>query len=1319
MITSAIITAFFGTSIFGNYNNFYKWLTNNDSKKLIDQLTILFYNSFQNTIRKHQNSTSISHLLRLEKKKIIAFFEVEVEQDITFQELLSENMLTRFYEVLNDIIEDEVYKKSIEPDLAKELIKKSLLSFHEEVYRLLSEKQGIYIILQNIFAINEGFDELINRVEKQNNRFLLRIDDNKKEIIENANNNTAILQNLVSQLVSDNIRKEAKNVIIPIVKDRYEEAVESLEKFDYNTAINSLKKVLQYVEENDLEDNPMLFKALTNIAYCYEKLEKREDAANALIEALQYDPNNPKALLQGYFAYGIIQNINEQENIKNKIIHDHPETPEYLQLQLSLSDDSKEIEDVKNKIDANFQNSLELHYNLALAFYKKENIEAFREYMNKAISLNSKEANHLKLILAFNLSYPHVSRFYSYKKPKYSVQILNDLEEALSLYHEIWSQQEDFQFQKFHVKIPVNISTILFATDKCHEALQWIDKALVLESADFIRAHKIFYLKDIEKYDEALAECEKMNDITHQDMDYVFPIYVELLNNTGRVEEAIDIAYKFINECTSSTHHENVVYYLSQLLINNSKGDQAINIINKSIDEEKPNLRLLLARSKAFLSIAEEDIAMNELSSILVALNNQKEKKNEVLLCELGEYLFNLKRYEEVIPVLVLLNENEIEDYFLGILFDCYSFTEKHDEALALCERIRINRGVHLHLTKKEIMMLVSTRDYSTAIKISEEYLAIYTKDIDVRLRLCDLYIYSKKQDKALEIDLNFPLEKLNLFHIGFLVKNLVSLNQRQKAYLTIYELWKIKKSPELCEFILTSSLFLNMPKEDILIETISSPCAISLKYNDAEIEEDYIIIDNGKANFNNYKEIDSKHAWFEKLINKSINDEITITSPHPFPIEYRCKIVSIKRISQYIFLKAHDALATQFKGQSSTVAMKPKSPEIGVQQILKMATSLSNEGKYQERIENQNEILDRYCEYNIPIGGVQNTLGYPLMALWYSFSEDFKIGIKSSFGEKQEIINENNILKTSPNADFCVDITSILSLMHSGISKVLTQSLGKFHITQSLVDLIKEMLHKRESRFYVTQCIVRIPSLDDRNDLRHTISNERFSSFLDDLETIDQWVEEFCYPPEHTKLRLKIPNKKQKQMDFIFSETIFDSRLLSQEKDYILLTDCAINKFALWNEGVKSTQTATLFRYLRTSSENKEAYNHAVYSLIELNYRFIHFDVELLQFSIVENHRFSTILNYYLSPLYLQSENVFFIVYLMIKALWSGKSDTGLQSKRTIDILNFIENRVNTSKFYKQLTYRINAEGVNKYFPALKESIEKWWQIWCINNNK
>ena len=1183
-------------AVFGNVLNVANFISKITKQEAVNDIQSIFYNSFQIVLKERtqrEDSHDISFLLSLERKKVISFFEVEIENDPTFEELFSDGMLNRLSEELIKILDD--YPQWFNLELCKEIILDSLKKFHSTIFNQLSEKQGIYILLQKALKDSTTLNDLVLNVQNSHTKI-------EKEL-------SAINSKLDSLLTKNQHFSIAQKIINPIIKDLHLEANVLVEKKEFEKAIFKYEQALKLLEAQGNKNNKSYFNIHTNIGLCHQLNGAEDKAALCFIEAVKYDEENSTALFHAYLGHYELKNEEDCQKVEKEIFEKHKDSQEALLLKLFLSriDQTIELIAIEIEVKNRFPKSIELHYGIARAYIEKGNLSKYVVFMERAIQLSPPKETRLRIMLAANLSAPHCTYFSLHEKKQLSDEIRKDLDKAIELYEEVWEILKENSNRKYSSLVPMNISTIYATKNNFEMAIHWSEIGILSYSSDYYIGHKVLYLYLSNKMKEAFDCCLELKDILDPLSEQAFLIYLQLAFEVDKEKKsrAIELAYEFLKKNFYSEKYEIVEYTLAILLISDNRIDEAITFLNEQIERTPENSNLNIALSRAYFTMGAIEKANEKIDLVI-----QENLKSDLqILNELCQQLFHLNRFEDIIRILENENILDLDESLIGLLFDSYQNLEQLDKLLEKCELLRKSKGIHFHFSLKEFYILYENKNYPKALSLAQEYLEALPESVEMKFNITQLYLNLNLKKEAEKIDLNVPLEKLSFHQITFLIGLLFKLDRKPLIEELIYKLWKTQKSPEVCELLIQVSIEFNYSQEDLVLETISSPCVIALKNEESDVVKEYIFYDLASADFDNLKEINSENELFQKLDGKQVGDQISKSFPNTLLDDEYFKIVAIQKLSTFVFSKAFDSLANEYKGETNTLAFQSKTAEKGVEQVMNLTSKMG--GDFHERIEVKNIFLDNYCNYKFPLGGISNALGYPIIALWYSFSSDPKIGIKCFCDDPVELEFERSFLKKlkgQKNINYCIDPSSLLTLYNTQIMEFIFEHTGKLHMAQSTIDLIENMYKNRNSIMSQIGWQVRIENKENKS-IRHQMSEERFNNFWNALGEILNWIKKYCFTPEPAELRLGIPNETQMKIDRAIGESFHDSALISKQHGYILLTDdFQFKMYCQGDLGLPAISSFSLTKHIcEEHGDTKQimSFENFKAKLIDLNYHF------------------------------------------------------------------------------------------------------------------
>lgn len=1294
----------------------------------VSEIHNVFVSSFKSALKKAKNDVTISpyniaskqlqYLVSLNRNEIVAFLQDLERSGYTINQILSdETVLIQLYEVLDKLLLDK-HSNDINYDICSKILKETLKTFKQEIYTNISEKQGIYLVLKSI----EGNEDLLKALEAEITKEFGLISDKIDETVNEIKNHINESIEIPTLEFINELKLEA---IEPFFDELSEDINISITNHDYDSAIKKSEILLEKIEQNKINDPKLRTNIYHRLHLCYNRKEEFKKSSEYLIKCYKIMPENPQFIWKAAIEYQNLGNIDKSDELINKLIEEHQDSVELFLLKLYFTwNRRKELEFdldqlIEKELKAEFLSNVEVCFGIAKSYQAKRNLEQYKFYMFKALELKCEQSTFLKVRFAFNLSHQYLSKLSLIGHNIFDLKAIENLNIALKLYLESWEELKDSTSKIYWSKVLVNISAIYIALEDNEKAIKYIDDAISISKAryEYYFSQRAKILLKQGKKIESINEFAKIKNWDNINVTEDLLIYLPLLyssNTQINRDLALEIMKTKLQSLQQSKTHLHLSILYCEILLNKDEIKKADEIVRTIKNTYPINILILITESK--ILNYEDNIRANY--KIREAIDLAPSSNDVFHLLKLGQLLIDKERFEEAIYILELIPKTR-ENLFIiyqDLLFLYYSI-QRFDKALSTYKELREEYGLSKDFTTDEIDLLWRVGKYNESIKLLEEYYLIFPNDINVKLKLCRAYLAQRNVISAARVNLDLDITKYNINQFETLLDLLLRLNRRQEAINLIYQRWRIDKGKELCELIVVKfSLKLWATKEALKPETIMDNCVFYLSDRSKKRQE-YIVYNKDDADFESKFELNYSHELYSEVLGNKEGDIISRGINQFSGEEEFAKIEDIISTYQYVYIKAIGKLRNQYKNQSSIWISSYDSPEEGVEEITKFIEKSNNELEQINNKKTENELLDKYQNFHLPLGLLAFKFNTSPIALWYSFAFDENIGICASFHSKEELLQIQNFEKS--NKPICLDLTSILSLYYSDSSDHLVEYFGKFRMTQSTMDKFNEVYEI--SRYPISFNRLVIYNVNTPN-VRHKMNSKAYSLFFEDVDKILEWISNYCHEPEipDAKLRSGTITDEENSIKKYFGESFFDTLNLVKEKNYTLLSDdCVFRNICNSHYQITSIWSTALIISVRNKLEKKEKkalLNQAIVNLIKKNYKYFLPDEHTISFAVEDEENFNAALKMLSSP---YSHD--FLINLVLALLFSINSNDLLQnnvkSKRTNQLLDtFVEDK-NVTSVYIELKNRLSDNLLNLKDMTILERIDMWWSLWCVKS--
>jgi len=171
-------------------------------------------------------------------------------------------------------------------------------------------------------------------------------------------------------------------------------AKELLDNFKPIQALNYLEQLKKRIWDNAV---PIVkYRILTNIASAKLALNQEQEAAKLFLEALQYNPEDEKALCNTALGYLFLQNFEQAESYARKTLEKNPISERGYAILIQATANDRELDEIISLIPDHLRNSTEIASALAHLAIKRNNSLEAEKWLNTAVENDTQDLPDLK-----------------------------------------------------------------------------------------------------------------------------------------------------------------------------------------------------------------------------------------------------------------------------------------------------------------------------------------------------------------------------------------------------------------------------------------------------------------------------------------------------------------------------------------------------------------------------------------------------------------------------------------------------------------------------------------------------------------------------------------------------------------------------------------------------------------------------------------------------------------------------------------------------------------------------------------------------------
>ena len=1069
-----------------------------------------------------------------------------------------------------------------------------------------------------------------------------------------------------------------------------------LESFQNEEALEFLENLKAQIWQTA---NPIAkFRLLTNIGTAKFNQRKETEAANYYIEALQYNPENEKAILNcalGYFLLG------EKEKVRpliEKVLKLNPLNPHAFSFLIQSIDEP--LENLESMIPDSLKNDSEIAYAMSHQCRLQNNL--FQEINWLEIALENDNDNpELKAALATTLILIIQNNHHSIYTKQLDDNQKNNLNRAIQLLNEAWDSISNTSLKKYRLEWLINRSVAKkFLGDIIGSSLD-IEKVLEINPADIsIKKYKAILAyenKDIETAENILKEILTID----QNPDIIL-LLAKYQSDQKRYKEAINLLIKSIESNISFDNRE-VNELLVYCYIRDNNYEQA-DVILHSLRNNYPTDILILLDSAQLAKLQEnKDLALHYTKSAMNLLTN---KSSFIEIVRTADTLNELEQTDEAIKLYEKITDITLDTNLTRKLLYCYYHHGEMGRALYICQNLTAKYGPNKAITEMESAIYEEIGDLQNAKKVCNEYLKIFSDDLEIALRKAVVSLHLKDINAIDQF-----LEKINdvstfsLKQCILLAQLYAERNLHDKAIDLLYETRRKFYNDSEAHFAYISLFFQweNAITHLLTVDSIKENVAVCIQ-SETNKTEWYILENRDKIDFVR-KEISINHPFSERLFNKKINEEVIIKE-NPISTEIG-KIIEIKSKYIYALHESMESFEKLFPNTHNFYGIKIDTNNNGT--LPKEIQTLLDQAAEQKEL--VLEIESKYRQGHLTVGLYANLIGINAIDAWRTVIGNSKLGLKCCEGNRQENRLAIYILQKKPK--LIIDLISLMTLHGLGLQNVTTRIFGKFGIAQSTIDLLQYTVleHKGiKSRGFMTI------NKEGEEFVKNNISADQIKNNIEYFQILLNWIYENCDILPCTEA-LNINREFKKQLSEPLGQPFIDTMLIAKEPGYILFSDDQnLRIFAKNQFNIDGVWTQVVLSFCKSCNElNKNDYNQAIVKLICSNYYNIPVDDGVLieaarQANWFPKEPFISVLNI-LSENSLEIKSVLNVTCNFLYELWKTPILTQQRDILIFSVFDKITENRNRDQIFSELSSLIN----NKFLllPFAEEQITSLIKIW------
>lgn len=998
---------------------------------------------------------------------------------------------------------------------------------------------------------------------------LKEIKEDTSEILSYSQKNEEQQKNILTEM--EGIKASLNAQLQPLPGFLREiEAIEELKKTkNYAIAIERFEKIK--TEDWQKLSNVEKYKVTANIGLCYLSIQHITQAAAYLIEAVQYDLQNHKALAFAALGHAILKEPAQTNEFANRAIFLNPVSPYAYVALIMINEEKKDFDELLQLIPSDLLDNAEICFALGMALLRQDKYIESKEWFVKVLKQDEGVNFFLKGITAAVILKPFSDPFLLYSN---QLSELNKLEihKAIILLKEAWEEVEKTPSKEKGIWLLVNLSFAYRALNDLENAYYFLKLAMDNSGNEGNEGNlKWSYAVacfESNREEETITLLNQLIETGAIEDRFKAKLFLAEVHLKQRKFEKVALSLNLLLQ--SDLNYEILIGTRRMLVechIQSGKFDLAKSVCSDMLANDSESLHGYILLAKTYR--LENDLK-NATFNLDKALERITLEDTKIIWQQIADEYLDLGNLPKAINVLEKITNTLLYTRLTKNLLRCYYQAGEVKKALALCESLTGTYGPINFLTQLRCNIYNSIDDAQSAIDTSLKHLEVYPDDQSIIVNLAFLYAQLKKWG---EID--------NLLQKCNLKEHLLEMDESYSLALLYINTGKIEKGLELAyntrernltnanshgkyfNLMLTQKMNIN---KYVSIDQVEVNSRVIIEWENKATNA-YLILSNPQNNNPDQLSINSPLA--KKLLRKRTGDKIT----HLWN-DSKSESGVIKEIaSKYIIAEGESLLLlqSQFKEESGFQTFK-----------------IGDTGDFFDDFRPLFDIIDKghehsvnafkvYQQTGLTIGALSIGIDRSIIEMWSKCVSDKEMGVRSDYVYSLEELSQSRTQISSAKG-VVVDIICLLTLSSLKLLKILELFHGKIIIATPCVDIIDSYIEKLQQQDGKENISV---GKEGEVYLKHVTTQESLNSGIDHYGNLLMWISNHAEILPCTEA-LNINSIDKQKMDKVIGKATIDSILLAKEPGYVLLADeTTIRSVANHNFKVRSASTYMILDYL------------------------------------------------------------------------------------------------------------------------------------------
>ncbi len=573
-------------------------------------------------------------------------------------------------------------------------------------------------------------------------------------------------------------------VLIPEYQAEIDHSRDLLREYNAVEAISYLEKLKDRIWSNSI---PIVkFRILTNIGAAKGLLNEQQEGAKLLIEALQYNPNDEKALCNASLGYILLGSNDQAILLARKVLELNPANAKAHSILILSASHTELPEEILQRVPEPYRTTPEVANAIGHLFHKKGNILEARKWLEIAVNYDKTDSPEFKAELGAIL----IEAVTDDQSSFFGVQINEakraQIERAIQLLTSAWDRVAKTSIRHCRADWITNRGLAKRLLGDIDGALEDMSVAVEIVPSNFsYKKHMAILLHEKSESRKAIGILRDIVE-TSGSPEASF-LLGEVLREEDKIPEAIEVINKLLAGDCDEIIREEAQRLLIRLHIHH-KDLTSAEEVSSSLLAQNPTKIPYLVDAAAIESAADKKA--EALSLLMKAKTRVDTTTSARQMLEIADGLYEIEEFEEAALIYERVVDKTLNTPLSRRLMNSYYRAGMLGNALEICQVLHQKFGLTEYIAQIESAIYEEIGDLAKAKGVCEAYLERFPGDSRIQLRLAVINLRSNNLEELDRfLDSAIEIQSLSLEH-GLQYAGLLAMRNRgQKAFSVAYEL--------------------------------------------------------------------------------------------------------------------------------------------------------------------------------------------------------------------------------------------------------------------------------------------------------------------------------------------------------------------------------------------------------------------------------------------------------------------------------------------------------------------------------------------------